>query len=335
MEIDNEKCMAFVKSQNRQCHNKQKLGYDLCGVHLKAKTVVRVDSLVDSFVKKTKELVLDDEPVTVTRKKSAFTLPKSQIEKLRKIQSWGRRWIVKIRVESRTKPEPPVNMTDFLYDTHYLEMPEALYFDFYDSDKKRYFFDIRALKTHVDTSGMTNPYTRNEIPEDSQKLFLKKIDDFEKKGKKAEVEKTVFKSKSQEVEMRVFEVFQKINALDNYVNHDWFLEMNVHQLRRLYKVCEDTFNYRSQLPPMKKRELVKDGIAFSLKHHEIDYINSLTRMRELCITELERFATEGKTKDDCKLGTMLMLTAFVEVCPKAAAAEEMALYVQNMADGLY
>ena len=66
-----------------------------------------------------------------------------------------------------------------------------------------------------------------------------------------------------------------------------------------------------------------------------DYVNNLTKLREICITELERFATEGKTKDDCKLGTMLMLTAFVEVCPKAAAAEEMALYVQNMADGLY
>ena len=333
MEINYEKCMAYVKNSNRQCHNNQKIGHDLCGVHLKAKNLIRIETMVDGdLIEKTKELVLDDEG---SKKKVTVTLPREDIIKVVKTQSLARRLIIKNRVLSRTKPEPPVNMTDFLYDTHYLEMPEALYFDFFDTDKKRYFFDIRALKTHIDTSGLTNPYTRNEIPEASKELFYKKIEFLEKKGSKAEIEKIVFKSKDQMVEMRVFEVFQKINALDNYVNHDWFLEMNIHQLRKLYKVCEDTFNYRSQMSSSKKRELVKNGIAFPIDKYQIDYVNNLTKLREICITELERFATEGKTKDDCKLGTMLMLTAFVEVCPKAAAAEEMALYVQNMADGLY
>lgn len=339
MEVDNEKCMAYIKTHNRQCRNRQKPGSDLCGVHMKAKNVVKVTDLdIYQITNQTIDLVLDDDKITNSYVKNTELCSRYEtidVSKLVKIQSLARRLIIKQRVERRTKPESPINVTDFLYDVHYLEISEALYIDFFDADKKRYFFDLRSLKTHIDTSGMTNPYTRNEISPENQKLILDKVNETEKKGKKTQVEKTVFNSKEKEVEMRVLDVFQKINALDNYVDHNWFMDMNSSQLKKLYSVCEDTFNYRSQLPFNKKRDLVKNGLAFPIHPSKVHIINSLTQIREICITEFERFATEGKTKDDCKLGTMLMLTAFVEVCPKAAAAEEMNLYVQNMAAGLY
>lgn len=337
MEIDYERCMALVKTQNRQCVNRQKIGSDLCGIHIKVKNLVRVDDdLEKSLVNKTKDLILDDDKTHHKPKKSAFSqFERIEPSKIIKIQTLARRRIALKRYRSRVFPECPVNLTDFLYDTHFLEMSECLYFDFFDKDKKRYFFDIRSLKKHIETSGMTNPYTRNEIPVESQDIFRKKLAELENKGVKTEIEKAKFSSKEKEIEMKVLEVFQKINALDNYVNHEWFLNMNIKQLHHLYKVMEDTFNYRCQMPLSKKKDLVKDGKAFPIHPNDVKFVESKTKMMELCITEFDRFATEGKTKDDCKLGTMLMLTAFVEVCPKAAAAQEMSLYVQNMADGLY
>jgi len=47
MEINYEKCMAYVKNSNRQCQNNQKIGKDLCGIHFKSKNLIRIETMVD------------------------------------------------------------------------------------------------------------------------------------------------------------------------------------------------------------------------------------------------------------------------------------------------
>lgn len=309
--IDPDKCMACVRKHKRQCSNTKKPDSDYCGIHETSKNRKRIDEIV--FTPPPRE---EDEEYNVSR--------------ILKIQKNVRRWLILQRVKRRTNPFPPVNITDFLYDVHFLEMPECFYFDFIDVDKKRYFFDIRALKTHTETSGMTNPYTRNEIPVDNQTILRKKIASLQETGVEVKIEEPTFKSYNDKVEMEIFDVFQKINALDNYVDHKWFLELDENKLRRLYLNCSSIFNFRSQLSESRKAELVKDTKMFVHDSSTLNFIKSKTALREICISVFEKFATEGKTKDDCKVGIMLMLTAFVEVSPNAASSQEMAIYVQDM-----
>jgi hypothetical protein len=83
--------------------------------------------------------------------------------------------------------------------------------------------------------------------------------------------------------------------------------------------------------PLNVREnIVKDGVAFPVKYELIRQFSNTSknkrRLQYIILDEIDRFITQGKTRDDRKLGCMLMLTSLVEISPEAA--NSMPQYIQ-------
>jgi hypothetical protein len=71
---------------------------------------------------------------------------------------------------------------------------------------------------------------------------------------------------------------------------------------------------------IEKRRYVKNGLAFQVSKNTLKSVTNIDIIRNYILNEIERFITEGNTRDDRKLGAMWMLTALVEVSPEAADA---------------
>ena len=61
-------------------------------------------------------------------------------------------------------------------------------------------------------------------------------------------------------------IFQRIDILGNYTDVNWFLELNLYQLKTLYKEAEDIWKYRAQhLNAEIKRKHSPNNDAFKRK----------------------------------------------------------------------
>ena len=128
-------------------------------------------------------------------------------------------------------------------------------------------------------------------------------------------------NKEQEMEMRMKDVFHKINMLDNYSSHLWFKNLDVMELYILYTKLEDIWNYRVGMDMPEKMRILQtnNGNAFMMSINSIKHITSKIQLPEILLNEIDRFVTEGINRDERKLGAMLMLTGLVEVSYEAAS----------------
>ena len=126
---------------------------------------------------------------------------------------------------------------------------------------------------------------------------------------------------------KALHVFQRIDILGNYTDVSWFLDLNIYQLKTLYREAEDIWNYRAQhLTPQIKRKHIPKNDAFRLKPYKINGMTDKLQIQNIILDEFMKFITEGETEEECKTGALWMLTALVKVSP--AQSEVMGWLVQ-------
>jgi hypothetical protein len=108
--------------------------------------------------------------------------------------------------------------------------------------------------------------------------------------------------------------------LDNYTDYTWFKNLGINQLIDLYVIAEDIWNYRSNMTSDAKKKIVQTGIVFNAPIQIIKNQKSVTKMRNILLTDFMRCITEGVDINEKKLGAILILTALVEVSTVAAFA---------------
>ena len=248
------------------------------------------------------------------------------------IQSYVRKFLVLNRKKC-------VNSTDFSTLQPLIQIPNKYYINLNDKDGYKYGFDIRSINQLYNQSNdqlEKNPYNRTDFPVSFIKSFKTKITLLSKKGiditfdsensSDASIDENV------EFELKVLSVFQKFNELDNYTDHKWFLELSYYLLQKLYMGAKDMWEYRCEIPYSDKIKIVGGEVVFSKNLQYIYSIpnndNGLKILRNIIIDEFDKFVSNGATRDNKKVGAMLMLTSLVEVSEKAANA--MPLYVQNL-----
>ena len=127
-------------------------------------------------------------------------------------------------------------------------------------------------------------------------------------------------SPEEDLEMKMKDVFHKINMLDNYANYIWFKNLELNELINLYIKCEDMWNFRLAMTIESKTKIVNDGQAFVIPLGIIKNIKSKFKLRHVLLDDFYRFVTEGIDRDERKLGAILILSALVEVSNSAAYA---------------
>ena len=362
----NENNCICLKSKNStlQCPHKRKNNTEYCGIHIKSKNKYRYDDYINNKNKVIKVIDTDKDNndfYTSIELRTEKNINKYNLQKLRNtllyhnikfsyrskkkilyellitffnliientkhkdkitiIQRWFRAIIFIKRIKCK-------NEDDFYTYKSKFDTKLSDIYIIKDISNHYYWFDIETFGNLIDKSdnNIKNPYSCNNIDIYYINKFNKKY-----KNKKFKISLDDL-SEEQKFRDQILTIFQKFNMLDNYTDFKWFENLNIYQLKKMYAICEDIWNYRAELTNNVKMNIVTNGIIFTIPPYVISNKpnNEVSKkyIQNVLLGIFDRLCSEGITEDDRKLGTMLALTALVEVSSEAANA--MPQYVQS------
>jgi hypothetical protein len=209
------------------------------------------------------------------------------------------------------------NHEDF-YTLDNINEIEDKYFFSYDQHGHIYFFDIRSFHKLINAD-CKNPYTREDIPKYAIESFKHRQLELKTNNIIIEEIETPQLTKDQLFNAKVISIFQKIDLLNvsaSGTDTKWFTDLNILQLKILYKVLEDIWNYRAELSLTKKKEIVPNNDMFPIHVNDIYYITKKRKLQKIILKEMDKLVSSSPNNDDRMTGAYFILTALVEVSPQ-------------------
>ena len=218
------------------------------------------------------------------------------------------------------------NETDFFSLKSINDIKYEQFFSYKDNDGFIYGFDIKSLYKILDmsNSNVKNPYNRNEFPNNlkdtlKQILKLSKILNYDTDIViKDELEKMSIKKK---IELKTIKIFQNMDTHGFITNTSWFLNLDRPKLIYYLKELVDIWEYRANLTNNIKVQICPpNGRPFySINILNMNVCNDNQLKLEI-LKIIEKFVTNGITKNDKSLGTYYVLGAFTIVSQEARNA---------------
>jgi hypothetical protein len=309
-----------------------------------------INSIENSFIQ-SDELIIENQPVNIIhnndnvstnssvkvqkmkkkvicKKTSSISIFERFLPKIIKIQRW-------IRTIWRDHCIKCTNDSDFLSFENLVDIPYPKLFFIQMTPTITYGFHIQSIYQYIDNCLKDNPNKPIRNPYTSSNFDDQTIIQIQEKAMRLKIQDIVSTPSvpmdpEQEFRQYILNIFQKMDMLDNYTDMNWFINLDMYQLKNLYYTMVDTWTYRCQMPLNVRENIVKDGVAFPVKYELIRQFSNTSknkrRLQYIILDEIDRFITQGKTRDDRKLGCMLMLTSLVEISPEAA--NSMPQYIQ-------
>lgn len=317
-------CMAR-KSDNNQCTHRKKHG-DYCGLHMNKINIIRIDEQLPdkkkrNYQKKTK-IILSTNVIPVS-----LELYKRNIQVVIKIQSIFRGWLVRYANKLRGPAYMNRSLCNNTEDIYLFEELNEIHPDDFmtikDNDGFIYGFHIESIYKYIESNKnkekINNPYNKNNfdnnVIERIEKLYhLCKII-----GIRNTINNTLPTDSKFVLRNRVISVFQKMDELNNYTDIEWFMTLTNLELVRLTFLVKDLFDYRMDLTSLKKKKIIKSGIVFLRDSHYYKHL-SFDKLRLEIIDEFDKLVSEGETRDDRYLGSLVILSGLVELVPNCAIA---------------
>ena len=210
------------------------------------------------------------------------------------------------------------NDCDILTFTSIYDIPFPFFFVFFDKiTNKKYGYDIRTLFAIINSEYPSCPYTFRPFTDDEKNEIFNYCNYLKNNGVEIGLEKAIM-NPEEELEMKMKDVFHKINMLDNYTKYTWFKNLDLYQCIDLYIKCEDIWNYRSGMDIDAKKRIVYYGYVFNVPIGVIKNIKNKSKIQSLLLDEFDKMISQGINRDEKKLGAILILTGLVEVSYEAA-----------------
>lgn len=346
--MSNDNLCASIKSKkeiNVRCTNKKKEGCNFCGKHQnnpisfkilneqKKEEILSVGKLFNYIEGKKNISVLEIRKSIknsylknfINSKLSKINLIsniRNQIIKERyylnhedtiiKIQSISRMFLKKYRYICS-------NDIDILTMESKMDIEYPYFYRFFNRINNKYYaYDIRLLNNLINSNYKSCPYTLRDFNEEELNTINMYINCLERNNICIKIN-----SESNEddmIENKVKDLFYKINMLDNYTNHKWFLDLNLIELIKLYISAEDIWNYRSLLTQTSKYNIIGNNYIFNYPILSIKKFKSINKLRCMLIDTFNIMISNGIDVNEKKLGAILVLSALVEISPDAANA---------------
>jgi hypothetical protein len=221
------------------------------------------------------------------------------------------------------------NTDDFITMDPIKDIPFNQFISYKDEDGFIYGFDIISLNTLIlKVKGIEivrNPYNRNILPT----TVIKSIKSLKRLSKILHIHINLHYvndiasiSIEKAIELRTLTLFQTINYLGNYTDHQWFLSLSKKSLIFYIMELNDIWNYRSQITHEIKCEIFPpNGNPF--RHLDIHYLHNeldINKIRQSILSILENFVNYGINKDSQLLGAYYVLGSLTIVNESAANA---------------
>lgn len=225
-------------------------------------------------------------------------------DKIIKIQSYYRG--KKVR-DKRIKCN---NEEDFYTYEKLEDISNKYFYSYKDTKNIKWGFDIRSLKKLIDL-GYDNPYTTEKIPNIIKEEVNKKIEKL-KEDEYEDIDQIVYNDKKNMIKHRIIDLCSNIERSGFTCLVEWIENLNRRNIKGLYRVFEDTINYRAQLSmDVKKRIYPPNGTFF-----EEPMINVLNMSSDdiliNILNEIDKF-TKCSEDSDRKLGYMYFILSLSSV----------------------
>jgi hypothetical protein len=208
------------------------------------------------------------------------------------------------------------------------ELPNKQFFSFEDSDGFIYGFDLLSIYNLIYKCDgqIKNPYNRLPISSENIEKFraLLRLSHVLKipictEIKDINEEISITKS----IELRALTLFQNIDALGNYSNAQWFLNLGKPQMIKMIRELIDIWSYRAPLSMETKRAICPPiGNPFSrlMNFQQLHTVENIDEMRKYTLEILEKFVNFGIDRDNKCLGAYYVLGALTLVSEDAASS---------------
>jgi len=248
----------------------------------------------------------------------------------RKIQTvWRtrmvREWFACKGITITPKPKC-TNETDFLTMEPIQEMPISRVFMFKDTDGFQYGFDTTSLYNLVLKNGnkVENPYTRQSMPKTVARrlrrvIRLNKILGYPIDVSLHEEDGLKNMSPRRRLEMRTIDLCQRIDALGNHTNIEWFLSLNTADYQQVLRELWDIWHYRASLSHQTRQEVCPpDGNPFASINLTTMGTLSEHGLWKAALGVFEKMIGTGINQESRALGAIYVLTALTLVSMDAA-----------------
>ena len=212
------------------------------------------------------------------------------------------------------------NPEDFVTLESLKNIPRLYFHSFYENNHI-FTFDIRSLASFVENKKTKNisdiyinPYTQNKL----NIYTIKHINNYLLHYKNTE---DILKmSKAQKIKNRAFTLFHHIDSLGYITDLKWFLDMDINQLKKWYKIGEDVWNYRANLTHIEKNNIAPFKPPFIKNVTDVINIRSFTKLQDIVLDEIEYLILYGNDQNTQTLGCIYVLMIFTEINSNIASA---------------
>ena len=169
----------------------------------------------------------------------------------------------------------------------------------------------------MDKEKALNPYNRNKLPENILS-GIKKLKKITKRILNRNIELKLNNddqiSEEKMFELKIIEIFQKINSLGNYSDSKWFTDLNRQSLIIFIRELLDIWSYRAQLSIQTQRQISPpNGNPFY--NININYINTwnFKELQKYSLSIIDNLVNSGITNEFKSLGAYYVLASLTLV----------------------
>ena len=124
------------------------------------------------------------------------------------------------------------------------------------------------------------------------------------------------KERKNNIKQMTVDLFSEIEISGYDCNIKWFLDLQIYQLKKLYKVLEDIWNYRAMLSQESKNNIVPpNGLIFNIPINNIMLLTNRKELQEIIINDISKFKN-AVTPSDKNLGFMYFLMGLAFISPE-------------------
>ena len=208
------------------------------------------------------------------------------------------------------------NDVDPISQDNVCDIPKPYMFTYIDAQNHVYVFDIRTLHAMFQSNMYKNPFNKKAFESCIVKAVNHRIQRLQSlhysvamDDMKTQQPTLSIKKKN---EQNTLKVLQALDHMGYHVTMDMFQKLTNAQHVKWYLRCEDIFNYRAELTPQAKANIVPNGNVFPLKASIKSYMSRKHLLIKHVLDTMIKLTTNGVTESDRVTGAMYTISAWTE-----------------------
>lgn len=173
-----------------------------------------------------------------------------------------------------------------------------------------YVFDIRSINLLIKNDNK-NPYNRNIISDDVINNIKYLNNYLTNKNINLLFEKDIL-TEEQQFKQRIIKIFQQIDSFEYNTNINWFINLELYNLKIFYYLLEDIWNWRAQLTNETKLNIIGNNTIFN-NINIIKNSHNKKYIQDIILNDIEILVSNGTNNEFKNLGSLYVLVALSNV----------------------